>query len=111
MSEDFKRETNRMEVYSTNQQSSTWGAAFNKPLILLTPQEGAALLERKMQQKSMGNMTLQENNSTLATNNSYRNQNTIYEVSGKDNSSTFLDFRFLMRDETIGKDTGESAAA
>jgi hypothetical protein len=50
MSEDFKRETNRMEVYSTNQQSSTWGAAFNKPLILLTPQEGAALLERKMQQ-------------------------------------------------------------
>lgn len=100
MSEDFKRETNRMEVYSTNQQSSTWGAAFNKPLILLTPQEGAALLERKMQQKSMGNMTLQENNSTLATNNSYRNQNTIYEVSGKDNSSTFLDFRFLMRDET-----------
>ena len=45
-------------------------------------------------------MTLQENNSTLATNNSYRNQNTIYEVSGKDNSSTFLDFRFLMRDET-----------
>ena len=69
-----------MEVYSTNQQSSTWGAAFNKPLILLTPQEGAALLERKMQQKSMGNMTLQENNSTLATNNSYRNQNTIYEA-------------------------------
>jgi triacylglycerol lipase len=28
MSEDFKRETNQMEVYSTNQQSSTWGADF-----------------------------------------------------------------------------------
>lgn len=54
MSEDFKRETNRMEVYSTNQQSSTWGAAFNKPLILLTPPRGSSIIRAKDAAKKYG---------------------------------------------------------
>lgn len=90
-----------MGIDSVGNQMDSWSKLLkNKPMILLNVREGAALLERKMQQKSMGNMTLQEDTCTLTTNNSYRNENTIYEVSGRDNGSTFLDFRFLMRDET-----------
>lgn len=89
-----------MAVTGIGQNDNLTEILKKKPMILLTPKEGAALLERKMKQKSMGNMTLQEDSCTLTTNDSYRNQNTIYEVSGKENGSTFLDFRFLMRDET-----------
>lgn len=78
-------------------QGSAWGAAFrDKPIMLKTNAEVSAFLEGKMTK----NMVLNEDTCTLSTNNSYRNRNTTYEIPNSEKGSTFLDFGFLMRDET-----------
>lgn len=73
----------------------TSNALREKPMFLKTHAEVRAFLNGKMKK----NMVLQEDNCTLSTNNSYRNQ-TTYEVSGNDKEKLFLDFGFLIRDET-----------
>lgn len=76
---------------------SDWGAAFrNKPIMLKTNKEVSAFLEGKIRK----NMIMQEDTCTLSTNDSYRNQNTTYEIPNSEKGSAFLDFGFLMRDET-----------
>lgn len=81
---------------TTTTQNSKYGAAFRKkPIMLKTHAEVSAFLEGKMHK----NMVLREDNCTLSTNNSYRNH-TTYEVAGSDSKKTFLDFGFLIRDET-----------
>ncbi len=81
---------------ATNTQNSAYGAAFRKkPVMLQTHAQVRAFLEGKMRK----NMVLREDCCTLSTNNSYRNR-TSYEVAGNDSEKTFLDFGFLIRDET-----------
>lgn len=76
---------------------SGWGAAFrNKPIMLKTNKEVSAFLEGKIKK----NMVMQEDTCTLSTNDSYRNRNTTYEIPNSEKGSAFLDFGFLMRDET-----------
>lgn len=82
-----------MEVMNT--YSSEWGAAFrNKPVFFMTAKQGKAFLEGKLRE----NMVLQEDSCTLSSNNIYRNRHTTYEAADK--GSAFLDFGFLIRDET-----------
>lgn len=84
-----------MEV--TNTYSGEWGAAFReKPIYLMTIKQGRAFFEGKLRK----NMVLQEDTCTLSSNNIYRNQHTTYEVPDRDKGSAFLDFGFLIRDET-----------
>ena len=76
---------------------SDWGAAFRqKPVFLMTGKETKAYFEGKIKR----NMTLQEDTCTLSTNDSYRNRNTTYEMPNSEKGSVFLDFGFLVRDET-----------
>ena len=78
-------------------QGLAWGAAYrNKPIMMKTTAEVAAFLEGKMKK----NMVLNEDTLTLSTNNSYRNKNTTYEVANGEKGSIFLDFGFLIRDQT-----------
>ena len=84
-----------MEV--TNTYSSQWGAAFReKPIFLMTVKQGRAFFEGKIRE----NMVLREDTCTLGSNNTYRNQHTTYEVPDQDKGSAFLDFGFLIQDET-----------
>ena len=84
-----------MEV--TNTYSSQWGAAFReKPIFLMTVKQGRAFFEGKIRE----NMVLREDTCTLGSNNTYRNQYTTYEVPDQDKGSAFLDFGFLIQDET-----------
>lgn len=74
-----------------------WGAAFrDKPLMLKTSAEVEAFL----QGKKTKNMVLQEDTCTFNSNDFYRNQHTMYEIPDSEKGSTFLDFGFLIRDET-----------
>ncbi|MDE5698058.1 MAG: hypothetical protein K2I96_11715 [Lachnospiraceae bacterium] len=85
-----------MGVNTVNDTGSAWGAAFrNKPLMLKTHLEVGAFLNGKIHR----NMLLNEDSCSLSTNNSYRNY-TTYEVASDDLEKTFLDFGFLIRDET-----------
>ncbi|MDE7333597.1 MAG: hypothetical protein K2O16_15525 [Lachnospiraceae bacterium] len=85
-----------MGINSVNDQNSAWGAAFrNKPLMLKTHMEVSAFLDGKMH----SNMSLHEDSCTLSSNNSYRNH-TAYKVENDNKEKFFLDFGFLIRDET-----------
>ncbi|MDE7184471.1 MAG: hypothetical protein K2O40_08355 [Lachnospiraceae bacterium] len=85
-----------MGINNVSNQGSAWGAAFrNKPIMLKTHREVSAFLDGKMHK----NMSLYEDSCTLSTNNSYRNH-TTYGVASDDNEMFFLDFGFLIRDET-----------
>lgn len=86
-----------MEINTTNSQASAWGAAFRqKPVFFMTGKETVAFFEGKIKR----NMVMQEDTCTLSSNDTYRKQHTTYEVSDKDKGSAFLDFGFLIRDET-----------
>ena len=80
-----------------NLQSSLYNTDLlkEKPLFLKTQAEVIAFMEGRLEKNSM----LLEDTCTLSTNNSYRNH-TTYEVSGKREEKTSLDFGFLIRDET-----------
>ncbi len=86
-----------MEINDVNSQNSAWGAAFReRPLFLMTVKETEAFFEGKIQK----NMVLREDTCTLNSNNTYRRQHTTYEVYDKDKGSAYLDFGFLIKDET-----------
>lgn len=86
-----------MEISSTNSQTAQWGAAFrNKPVFLMDIKQTRAFFEGKIRK----NMVLLEDTCTLGSNNLYRNRHTSYEVKDADKGSAFLDFGFLIRDET-----------
>lgn len=86
-----------MEVSNTNNYGSTWGAAFRqKPIFFMTIKETKAFFEGKIKK----NMVMQEDTCTLGSNNTYRSQHTTYEVADRVKGSAFLDFGFLIRDET-----------
>ncbi len=62
----------------------------------MTRKETEAFFDGKMHR----NMELREDTCTLSSNNTYRRQHTTYEVSDRDKGSAFLDFGFLIKDET-----------
>ena len=74
-----------------------WGAAFrDKPIMLKSHAEVSAFLQGRITK----NMALHEDTFTLSTNDNYRNQNTLYEIPNSEKGSAFLDFGFLIRDES-----------
>lgn len=90
-----------MGVESVNAQSSSYGAAFknmDRPVILKTNAEIIAFIGGKMGK----NMVLREDLCTISSNNNdlFRNRNTTYEIPNREKGSVFLDFHFLISDET-----------
>ena len=86
-----------MGITNVNEQSSAWGAAFrNRPICLMTVKETEAFFDGKLRR----NMELREDTCTLSSNDTYRRQHTIYEVSDRNKGSAFLDMGFLIKDET-----------
>lgn len=86
-----------MGVNAVNDAGSAWGAAFrNKPIFFMSRKETEAFFDGKL----CSNMKLQEDTCTLSSNNSFRRQNTTYEVHDTDKGSAFLDLNFLIKDES-----------
>ena len=86
-----------MGINNVNEQSSAWGAAFRKkPVFFMTVKETEAFFDGKLHR----NMELREDTCTLGSNDTYRRQNTTYEVYDKDKGSAFLDMGFLIKDES-----------
>ena len=86
-----------MEVSNSNTYGANWGAAFReKPIFFMNIKQTKAFFEGKIRK----DMVLQEDTCTLSSNDVYRNQHTAYEVADKDKGSAFLDFGFLIRDES-----------
>lgn len=86
-----------MGVNAVNDAGSAWGAAFrNKPIFFMSRKETEAFFDGKL----CSNMELQEDTCTLSSNNSFRRQNTTYEVHDTDKGSAFLDLNFLIKDES-----------